>query len=237
MTESVSYPHPFSAAYWKSAAKEFSSLRSICYAALFCAIAIILEQFQIPLSQSLYISVSFLAVSLCSMITGPLMAIPCGVIVDLIGYALHPTGPFFPGYTLTAILSGLVYALFLYRAKLSFGRMAGAKIIVNLVINTLIGSIWRIALYGSSPFLYYIMSSGIKNLLFFPIEVCAMCWIFRLLQRPMTHFGLIPKESAVNMRPKHIVALIVLTAVGTACFVLFIVFYPNIKEFLQSLFR
>ena len=47
----------------------------------------------------------------------------------------------------------------------------------------------------------------------------------------------IPKESAVNMRPKHIVALIVLTAVGTACFVLFIVFYPNIKEFLQSLFR
>ena len=236
MKDSSIYPHPFSGSYWKTAAKEFSSLRSVCYAALLCAIAIVLEQFQIPVTQSLFISVSFLAISLCSMITGPVMAVPCGVIVDLIGYALHPTGPFFPGYTLTAVLSAMIYALFLYRAKLTFGRIAGAKAVVNLLINTIVGSVWRVVLYGSSPFLYYIFSSGFKNLLLFPLEVCLICWLFRMLQKPLIHFRAIPEGTDIRMKKGHVAALIVMTLAGVACLVLFLVFYQQITAFLHELF-
>lgn len=230
------YPHPFSASYWKCAAKEFTHLKSICYAALLCAFAIVLELFQIPVSQSLYISTSFLAVSLCSMLTGPVMAVPCGIIVDLIGYAIHPTGPFFPGYTLTAVLSAVIYALFLYRARVTFARVALSKGTVNLFINTLIGSIWRVVLYGSSPFLYYVLSAGIKNLLLFPLEVCLICWVFRLLQKPLTQFRALPAEGGLFLGKKQMIALAVMTAVGVALLVLFVVFYPQITAFLKGIF-
>lgn len=230
------YSHPFSGAYWKSAAKEFSSLRHICYAALLCAMAIILEWFQIPLSETLYISVSFVAVSICSMITGPLMAIPCGIIVDLVGYAIHPTGPFFPGYTLTAVLSAFVYALFLYRARASFARVAGAKGLVNLVINTFIGSIWRVVLYGSSPFLYYICSAGVKNILLFPLEVSLLCWLLGLLWRPLVQLGAVPDGPSVLLDRKRVVFLVLLTVLGAACLVLFVVFYPQITSVLRGWF-
>ncbi len=232
----VIYPHPFSKAYWKDAANEFSSLKSLCYAALLCALAILLEQFQIPISQSLYISVSFVAVGLCSLLTGPLMAVPCGVIVDLVGFALHPTGPFFPGYTLTAVLSAVVYALFFYRVKLTFGRVMAAKGIVNLFINTLLGSVWRVVLYGNSPFLYYICSSGIKNLILFPLEVCVLCWLFGLLRKPLLQFRAIPEGSDLHLQKKHIAALAVLTLVGAGLLAAFILLYPQITSFLKGIF-
>lgn len=232
----VYYSHPFSGPYWKAAAKEFASLKSICYAALLCAVAIILEQFQIPVSQTLFISVSFVAVALCSLITGPLMAVPCGIIVDLVGFALHPTGPFFPGYTLTAVLSAVIYALFLYRARLSFGRIMAAKAIVNLLINTLLGSVWRVVLVGSSPFLYYICSAGIKNLLLFPLEVCVLCWLIGLLRKPLLQFRVIPEGSDLHLQKKHVAALAVMTVVGAGLLIAFIVLYPQITAALKGLF-
>ena len=228
------HPHPFSKAYWIDAATEFANLKSLCYAALLCALAIVLDLFQIPLSETLYISVAFIAVSLCSMVTGPLVAIPCGIIVDVVAFVIRPTGAFFPGYTLTAILSAVVYALFFYRARLSFGRVLAAKGIVNFFINTLLGSVWRSVLVGKSPFLYYILSAGIKNLLLLPLEVCVLCWVFQLLQKPLLQFRVIPEGSDLRLHKSQLIALGVLTLLGGGMLVAFIFLYPQISAFLKG---
>lgn len=230
------FKSPFTPSFWKESAKEFANIKSICYAALLCAFAIVIEYFQVPITESLYISFSFLVISLCSMLTGPLMAIPCGIIVDLIGYVIHPQGAFFPGYTLTAVLTAFVYALFLYRSDLSFWRIAVSKLIINLVINTFIGSIWRIVLYGTSPFLYYIILAGVKNIALFPLECVLICVLFRALQKPLLSLRAIPEGTKARISSKEIVLLVILTVLGAAAVILFAINYPAIKDAIKGIF-
>lgn len=230
------YPHPFSLAYWKDAAKECTNLRSLTVAALLCALAIVIEKFQIPVvPPSIYVSMSFLVISLCSMLTGPVLAIFCGIIVDVIG-AIGSGYSFFAGYTLTAVLSAMIYALFLYRTQLSFVRIVLAKACVNLFINTLIGSVWRVLYYGGMPYRYYITLTGIKNLALLPLEVFLICIFFRALQKPLQQLGFLSPESEIPYQKKNLLFLCLAVVVGAAVFIPFVLGYDTLKAFLQELF-
>ena len=229
------YKHPFSLSYWKDAALECKSIRSLAFAAFLCALAIVIEKFNIPLSPTVQVSMSFLVISLCSMLTGPVMAIFCGLAVDLIG-AVNSGYPFFAGYTLTAVLTALIYALFLYRAKITFRRVALSKLAVNLLVNTLLGSVWRVALSGGMSYQYYVMLAGIKNLVLFPLEVFLICAFFRALYKPLLHLRIVSSASEIRYKRSDIVVLCVAAALGAVLLVLFVLFYNELKAFLQSIF-
>ena len=232
------YPHPFSRAYWREAAMECTRMRSLAVAALLCALAIVIEKFNIPLgSKDLQLSMSFLVISLCSMLTGPVLAIPCGLVVDLIGIIGSPYAPHF-GYTLTAVLTALVYALFLYRVRPSFLRVLLAKGLVNVFINTLMGSIWRIwptNWYGL-PYGYWVAYSGIKNLCFLPLEVFLICMLFRALHSPLRQMGFLTPETQTDYRKQYFVILAVLALVSAVLIVPFAIWFDQISAFIKSLF-
>lgn len=229
------FSHPFSPAYWREAAKECQKLRSLVLAALLCALAIVIEKFQIPLgTPSLQVSLSFPVIALCSMLTGPLLAIPCGVLVDLIGI-IGSGYPFFAGYTLTAVLTAVVFALFFYRARPTFFRVLLARGCINLFVNTLLGSVWRVALYHG-PYRVYLLTSGVKNLVFLPLEVFLLCIFFRALHTPLRQLKFQPPEAQVTYRTRDFVLLAVLALLGAALLIPFAVWYDEIQAFLKGLF-
>lgn len=49
---------------------------------------------------------------LCGLLVGPRLGFAAGCLTDLIGYAAHPTGPFFPGFVLTQGLTGAIPGFF-----------------------------------------------------------------------------------------------------------------------------
>ena len=207
------YPHPFSSAYWKDAAAECKSIRSLSYAAFLCAVAIVVEKFNIPLTPALHVSVSFFAIALCSMLTGPVLAVGCGLLVDLIGMMGSPY-PFFPGYTLTAILTAVVYALFLYRSKVTYLRVLLCEILINFAINTFLGSLWRTVLYDGF-FPAYVLTSGAKNLLLLLPEAFLLCLFLQALHRPLIHLGALPPQTEIRFRKRSSLVSLVVTIVGT----------------------
>ena len=71
-------------------------------------------------------------------------------LADLLGALLFPIGAYFPGFTLTAFLTGLVFGLFLY-GKQSFPRVLGAVLLNQLLLSLLLNTFWISVLYGS-PF-------------------------------------------------------------------------------------
>ncbi len=229
------YPHPFSRAYLKQAASECIRLRSLTVAALLCALAIALEKFQIPLAASLYVSMSFLVIALCSMLTGPLLAIPCGVIVDLVG-VINSGYAFFFGYTLTAVLTAVIYALFLYRARLSFLRLLLMKGCVNLFVNTLLGSLWRVIFYHGMSYAGYALLSGIKNIIFLPLEVFLLCLLFKAMDKPLRQLRFLPPDGKFTYRKKDIVLLSVGALAAVALIIPFAIFYQDIDSFFRNLF-
>lgn len=229
------YAHPFSRAYWREASADCTKLRSLVIAALLCALAIVIEKFQVPLGgPSLQVSMSFLVISLCSMLTGPLLAVICGVLVDLIG-AIGSGYPFFAGYTLTAVLTAVIFALFLYRARPTFTRILLARGVINLFVNTLLGSVWRVALYHG-PYEVYTLTSGVKNLVFLPLEVFLLCIFFRAMHVPLRQLGFLPPEAEVAYRKRDFILLAAFALIGVALIIPFAIWYTEIQAFLKSLF-
>ena len=141
------------------------------------ALAIILESFPIYLlGQSLKIYFSFVVVSLGCACYGPLVGMGVGAVIDTLGFLLSSYGePYFPGYLITAVLSGLIYGLLLYKRKPTLLRIIVVRLIINYGSNVLLGSVWKAMLYGKG-YLYYLTSGAIKNTMMLPIEVFLM-WV------------------------------------------------------------
>lgn len=228
------YPHPFSLAYWKDAASECKSVRSLAHAAFLCALAIVIEKFNIPLSPYLQISLSFFAVALCSMLTGPVLAVICGVVVDLIG-AIGSPYPFFFGYTLTAILTAVIYALFLYRGKITYLRVLWAEIVINFLINAFLGSFWRVFLYHGAFWVYFSLAL-VKNLVLLAPEAFVLCAFLRVLAPPLKQVGILPKDTEVKYSKSSLVFACVSAVLGGVLVALLAIYYPQVKEFLTQAF-
>ena len=167
----------FSPAYWRTARAEFRNVRVLAFAGLVCAMAIVLEGLPIYLlGPSLKIYFSFLAVSLGCMCYGPVVGMMAGAIIDTVGFLLAGYGePYFPGYLITAMLSGLIYGVMLYRQKPTLPRIIVTRLIINYGSNVLLGSVWKAMLYGKG-YLYYFTSGLVKNTTMLPIEVF-LTWV------------------------------------------------------------
>ena len=86
--------------------------------------------------------------ALCALVCGPVAAVLFGAAEDTLSFFLSSGGyPYFPGYMLTTILGCVVYALFFYRAKITWRRIILAKIITNIQ-NVFLGSLWSAILYS-----------------------------------------------------------------------------------------
>ena len=113
---------PFTGAYWRCAAREFRSPRMLVFAALMLALRIVLGMLIVPVGDNLRMLFKFIPDCIGAMIYGPFMGMCVGGLGDILGYVIFPTGAFFPGYTVSAILTNLVFALFLYRREISFAN-------------------------------------------------------------------------------------------------------------------
>lgn len=177
-------PSVLSRAYWQAARSEFQNVRVLAFSGLVCAMAIVLESFPIYLlGQSLKIYFSFLVVGLGCACYGPLVGMAAGAVIDTVGFLLAGYGePYFPGYLVTAVLSGLVYGVLLYRRRVSIPRLILLRLLINYGSNVLLGSVWKAMLYGKG-YLYYVSTGLVKNTVMLPIEVFLMWLVLRAAQR------------------------------------------------------
>lgn len=85
-------------------------------AALFTAISILLKlifEIYIPLAglPALRINLTSIPIILSGIICGPLIGLITGALSDILCFVIKPAGPFFPGFTLTSALTGLIPGL------------------------------------------------------------------------------------------------------------------------------
>ena len=187
------YSHPFTAGYCREALQSFRSVRTMIFSAVMIAVCIALSHFQIPLTETLSLSVTFLARALCSLVCGPLAVLVFAVAEDTLSFFLSSGGyPYFPGYVLTTMLGCFTYALCFYRARISWGRIILAKTLTN-VQNVLLGALWSSILY-SKGYWYYLTTSAIKNVLYLPLQIVLLALVLRYLLPVLYRQGLTPKQ-------------------------------------------
>ena len=230
------YAHPFSKAYWRDAAAELKDVHMLVFAALMIALRLVVKQISIPITPVLRINVAFFVNALGAMVFGPVFAIICAAITDVLGFLIRPEGVYFIPFILTEIGGSLVFALFLYRTKVTTARVMLSRFCINLFINVLLQTpimMWYYALYMGGKQYTFAMAvpSMIKNVLMFPIE-SVLLTLFLSVMLPITsRLGLTYAGSgegdALTFSKKQIVTLALLFVVGVGCVFGYLTYYYN----------
>lgn len=187
--------------YWRAAAGEVKKLRTLAVSAIFLALSSAVASVFIPLPNNLRVYFTYGPKALCAAVIGPVSGLLFGLTGDLLGFVLHPTGGFFPGYTLTSMMGMFLYGLGLYRKKITVRRLALTKLLVNLVCNAGLNVLWSAILYQKAWIVYF-TASLTKNLALWPVETAVLVLVFRLVGPLMERQGFLLPGSIPGRRRK-----------------------------------
>jgi ECF transporter S component (folate family) len=125
-------------------------VETITFTALLVALQVVLGNIlQVPLMEKQY-NFGFVPIAVAGALLGAPAAMIVGGLGDFLGAHLFPQGAYFPGFTLTNVLVGLVCGLVLYRRKPSIVRVIIAVAVSLLVINWPLNSLWLKMMYSKS---------------------------------------------------------------------------------------
>lgn len=141
----------------------------IVVAGLLLAMEIILTRFLSINTTFLRLGFGFLPIAMLAILYGPIWAGVTYAIGDVIGAILFPSGPFFPGFTLSAVLTGAVFGLILYKHEITWKRSLLASCVVVLFIDLLLNTCWLSILFGQA-YLILIPTRIIKVAFAIPVE-------------------------------------------------------------------
>lgn len=159
---------------------ELRSMKTLVTTSMMIAVAVVLGFYTVQATEYLKLGFSFIANELTAMMFGPVVGGLMAGLADLIKYLIRPTGPFFAGFTISAIAGGVIYGVILYRRPLNFKRVLIAKGIVSLVVNLFMNTYWLTLLYGV-PFFGVLPARALKELIMFPIETILFYMVARTL--------------------------------------------------------
>ncbi len=122
--------------------------RMVVIMGMLIAIQIVLSRFCSINAWNVKIGFGFVPIAIAAILYGPIPAALVGILSDFLGAVLFPIGPYFPGFTLTAGLTGLVYGFLLHKEQ-SFVRILASALITQFILGLLLNTFWISVLYGS----------------------------------------------------------------------------------------
>ena len=125
--------------------------------ALFIALEIVLTRIVGLMPSSITrISLSFIVYAFAGTLFGPLFTALTAGIGDVVGAILFPPpGGFFPGFTLSAIVSGLIMGFVILDDK-NYKKVTGLLLLNTLVVDFVLNTTW-LKLLQNIPFFYLLI--------------------------------------------------------------------------------
>jgi ECF transporter S component (folate family) len=157
------------------------STKHLTAMALLIALEIILSRFLSLSAWNTKIGFSFVPVVIAAILLGPIYAGIVGALADFVGAVLFPIGAYFPGFTLTAFLTGMVYGLFLYKRQ-SLPRILGAVAVNQFILSLLLNTLWISVLYGS-PFGPLLVTRLVQSAILTVMQIVVIELIVKALPR------------------------------------------------------
>ncbi|NMB44519.1 MAG: folate family ECF transporter S component [Clostridiales bacterium] len=136
---------------------------------MLAAMSVILSHFTIVVTESLKISFFFLPSRIAYYLFGPFVGTIFGATIDILNFFVKPTGPFHPGFTINAALSGMIFGLILYKKPLKLSRIFVASTINMILVNIILNTFWIYTIIGNA-IIASIPIRIIKNIALLPFE-------------------------------------------------------------------
>ncbi len=124
------------------------------------------------------IGLGFAAVALCAVLYGPWWAALTAALGDIMGALLFPTGAFFPGFTLTAACTGLIFGLCLYRRDRSLLWPIAAAAL-NVVLVSYLANTAMISWISGSPYTTLLKARAVQLAVMLPVQLAVLVFLSR----------------------------------------------------------
>lgn len=158
----------------------------IAIIALLTAMQIVLGNLvQVPLLNKQF-SFGFLPIAIGGALYGVPAAVMIGGLGDFFGAHLFPVGAYFPGFTLTNILVGLCYALFLRGHKPNWLRIAASCTVASLC-NLFLNTLWLSILYTKNGYWGWFLTRWWFYLVEIPLQTVLIYLTLAGLSRWLPH--------------------------------------------------
>ena len=202
------FSNVFHKEYWRLACKPLTNVKDITMVAMMFALMLVCKLIPIPSGfGSLGIGLTYLFFSITCMIYGPIYGFVIGAVLDVLGFFMpNGGGPIFHlGYTLQTALTGMIYGLCFYRKKLTFFNTFLSRLLVNFLMNVILGSFLYIVVFypdvktGSAEFFklfnsYMLLLSLPKNIVYLIPQTLLLYFVLRGVIPVLIRFNFIPKQ-------------------------------------------
>lgn len=155
--------------------------KTICVLGVLTALEIVLSRFLSINAWNMKIGFSFVPVALAAMLFGAVPAAAVAAMGDFLGALLFPIGAYFPGFTASAFLTGLVFGLFL-RKRQDWRNIIPAVLINQLAVSLLLNTLWISVLYGS-PYGPLLATRLVQTAILIPVELAVIRLVSKVLPR------------------------------------------------------
>ena len=164
--------------------REFKKVTTITTCAMFGALSVVLGYYSFKITPNLKIGFGSIPNMLVDYLFGPVVGMMAGVCTDVLGYFAGnlSMGAYFPGYTLTAVVGGLIWGLWLYPRKITVWRAIGAKACINVFCNICLNTLW-LTITGGKAMSLLLVTRVPKNLILLPLEIVLVYVAMRLVCR------------------------------------------------------
>ncbi len=151
--------------------KRTQAVYRLAFAAMLVAVSCILSFAKFAVGPSVNVTFFFLPIAVGAMYLGALPAAAIGAVADILGCLIMPTGPYFPGFTLSAAITGLIYGAFFKGQKPKLWKVITARLILMVAIDLILTPLWLHLLYSTPLVWAFWVQRFTKCAIVCPIEI------------------------------------------------------------------
>lgn len=140
---------------------------------LMVAISVILTRFlSIMIGNSIRLSFGYIPIIISGILTGPIGGALTGIASDLLGMLIRAQGGYFPGFTLSYALVGLIPGLIFYRSiqQQTFIKLLSTIIIIEIFVSLILNTLWLNIIIGKA-FIALLPGRALTRAIIAPIEL------------------------------------------------------------------
>ena len=123
----------------------------------------------IKIGQYIRIGFSGIPNQIVDYLLGPWIGAIFAATMDIVKWFVSGDGNFFIGFTITAVVGAIIYGLFTYHKPINIWRIVVAQILVKLICNIFMNTLWLNILYGKA-FAVILPGRIVSNLVMLPID-------------------------------------------------------------------
>ena len=150
-----------------------SKAKTIAFVGLLVSMEVIFTRFLSFQTPIVRIGFGFIPIAFSAILFGPLIGGLSAAIADILGMMIFPKGPYFPGFTLSAFLTGAIYGLFLYKKPVTTFNIAKSVLLITIFVDLGLTTLWVYMTTGEAAIALFIPRT-LKGAIMLPIQVAVI---------------------------------------------------------------